>query len=119
VIRIAEDNAAHPSRVADRPGGRIGIAVEVRTTTESGCIAAAQRTAAPGHKRSFAQRQQRVSEIRRCFQALQRPQHRYCVVPAIYADRHGPIDRHAAHDAALVAVIIDCLVLCRAIVPDQ
>ena len=37
-------------------------------------------------------------------------------MPAIDADRHRTIDRHAAHDARLVAVIIDGLVLRRAIV---
>ena len=33
-------------------------------------------------------------------------------VPAIDTDRHRPVDRHAAHDASLVA-------LRRAIVPDR
>src|ERR1700687_501635 len=40
-------------------------------------------------------------------------------VPAIDADRYRPVDRHATHDAWLVAVIIDRLVLRRAIVPDH
>jgi len=46
VIRIAEDKAAHPSRVVYHAGSRIGIAVDVRTIPESGCVAAAQRNAA-------------------------------------------------------------------------
>jgi hypothetical protein len=40
-------------------------------------------------------------------------------VATIDSDRHWPVDRHAAHDASLVAVIIDCLVLRRAIVSDH
>jgi hypothetical protein len=40
-------------------------------------------------------------------------------VAAIDADRYWPIDGHAAHDARLIAVIIDCLVLRRSIVPDD
>ena len=40
-------------------------------------------------------------------------------MPTIDADRHRPGDRHPAHDSPLVAVIINCLVLRRAIVPDH
>jgi hypothetical protein len=40
-------------------------------------------------------------------------------VATIDADRRRPVDRHAAHDAALPAVIIDGLVLRRSIVPDH
>src|SRR5215468_9445312 len=40
-------------------------------------------------------------------------------LPAIDADGCRPVDGHPAHDAALVAVIIDRLVLRRAIVPDH
>ena len=40
-------------------------------------------------------------------------------VPAIDADRYRSVDRYAAHDAWLVAVIVDRLVLRGAIVPDH
>ncbi len=40
-------------------------------------------------------------------------------MPTVDADRHRSVDRHAAHDAWLVAVIINRLVLRRAIVPDH
>src|SRR5262252_1787360 len=40
-------------------------------------------------------------------------------VAAIDADRHRPLNGHAAHDAPLIAVIIDRLVLRRAIIPDH
>src|SRR5215470_15649439 len=40
-------------------------------------------------------------------------------VAAIYAERDRTVDRHAAHDAPLVAIVIDRLVLRCAIIPDH
>lgn len=37
--------------------------------------------------------------------------------PAIYADGHVTIDRGPTYDAMLVTVIVDCVMLCCAIVP--
>jgi hypothetical protein len=40
-------------------------------------------------------------------------------VPTIDADGYRPVDGHAAYDARLMTVVIDGLVLRRAIVPDH
>ena len=40
-------------------------------------------------------------------------------VPTVDADGYRPVDGHPAHDARLIAIVVDCLVLRRAIVPDR
>jgi hypothetical protein len=62
-----------------------------------------------------------ISALLCSFRPLQEPEHHSCVFcrADLDADGHRPVDGHAAHDAWLVAVIVDCFVLGRAIVPDH
>src|SRR5215475_6942031 len=76
------------------------------------------RRATSGHSRTATRRSQRYRVLSGRYRNFSITVASFAV-PTVDADGCRPVDGHPTHDAWLVAVIVDCLVLRRAVVPDH